>query len=163
MLTREQAIMIINQYATKEGTFVFHFSFPSSKISTDLDTTSGLYHSKLEIKKDELSYDIQQIIYNHLLKSKIVARRNNYIEFRNNEHITHLLDTIKFLENYQNQYDEMEKKDNVELNDMVNVINKIRKFEYKLIDEAEILLQIKEDIETCVVDWGKKLSNKNNW
>jgi len=163
MLTREQATMIINQYATNEGTFIFNFSFPLSVIPKDLEMENLLFLSALDVEKDEFSYDIQEIIYEHLVSSQVIRKKWNHIEYRNNEHLIHLKEYINFLENYQNQYNEMEKQDDVELKEMVNVIEKIKKFEYKLIDEAEILIKIKEDIDRCVLKWRSKLSNKNYW
>jgi hypothetical protein len=163
MLTREQAIMIINQYVTKEGTFVFNYSFPSSLVPKDLKMERWLFLSALDIEQDELSYAIQDVIYDHLLSSSIARREWNYIEFKNENHLVSITDTIKFLENYQNQFDELQKNDEADLNETIDLINKIRKIEYKIIDEAEILLKIKEDIETCVLNWGKKISDKNNW
>lgn len=163
MLTREQAIMVINQYATNKGTFVFDFSFPHSVVPKDLEMENWLFLSALDVEQDELAYAIQDIIYNHLTSSDIVKREWNHIEFKNKDHLITLKDYIKYLENYQKQYNEMEKQGDVELNDMINVIEKIRKYEYKLIDEAEILINIKEDIDKCVLEWGKKLSDKNYW
>ena len=163
MLTREQATMIINQYATNEGTFIFNFSFPLSVIPKDLEIENWLFLSALDVEKDEFSYDIQEVIYKHLVSSQVIRRKWNYIEYRNNEHLIHLKEYVKFLENYQNQYNNMEKQDNIELKEMVDVIEKIKKFEYKLIDEAEILINIKEDIDRCVLNWRKKLSNKDYW
>lgn len=163
MLTREQAIMIINHYATNEGTFVFNFSFPLSIIPKDLEIEDWIFLSALDTEKDEFSYAIQEIIYEHLLSSQIVRRKYNFIEYRNTKHLINLKEYINFLENYQKQFDEIEKQDNVDLKEMVDVIEKIKKYEYKLIDEAEILINIKEDIDRCVLNWRKKLSNKDYW
>ena len=163
LLTREQAIMIIDQYITKKGTFVFDFSFPFSAIPKDFEIENWLFRSALDIRQDELSFDVQNIVYSHLLSSKIIARKRNYIEFKNKDHIISLNDYIKYLENYQKQFDDMQDREDVELNDQINIINKIKKYEYKLIDEAEILLKIKEDIERCVLQWRKKVSDKNYW
>jgi hypothetical protein len=163
MITREQAIMIINQYSTKEGTFVFNYSFPSSLVPKDLKMERWLFLSALDVEQDELSYAIQDVIYDQLLSSDIIKREWNYIEYRNKDHLVNIIETIKYLENYQNQFDELQKKDEADLNETIDLINRIKKIEYKLIDEAEILLKIKENIETCVVEWGKKISDKNNW
>jgi hypothetical protein len=163
MLTREHAIMVINQYITDKGTFVFNYSFPISLVPKDLNMERWLFLSALDVEQDELSYAIQDVIYDHLINIDIIKRTWNHIEFRNKDHIVDMIDTIKFLENYQNQFDELQKKDETDLNETVNLINRIQKIEFKLIDEAEILLKIKEDIETCVLNWGKKISDKNNW
>ena len=163
MLTREQATMIINQYATNDGTFIFDFSFPLSVIPKDLEMENWIFLSAIDVEKDEFSYAIQEIIYEHLINSQIIRRKYNFIEYRNNEHLINLKYYIKFLENYQNKFNEMEKQTDVELEEMINVIEKIKKYEYKLIDEAEILINIKEDIDKCVLDWRKKLSNKDYW
>lgn len=163
MLTREQATMVINQYATDEGTFVFNYSFPSSLVPKNITMKRWLFLSALDVEQDELSYAIQDVIYDHLIDSNVVKRTWNYIEFRNKNHIVDIKETIKYLENYQNQFDELQKKDDTDLNETIDLINRIKKLEYKLLDEAEILLKIKEDIETCVLNWGKKISDKSNW
>lgn len=163
MLTRETAIEAIEKFITRKGTFVYNFSFPFSFIPKDLEMGNWLFQSSLDANKDSLSYDILQIIYNHLLSSNILNIEKNYIEFINTNHHISLLEIIDSLDRLQKEFNDLEKQDDIELNELIDISNKIKNYEYKLIDEAEILFNIEKDIESCLLEWKEKINNKNYW
>jgi len=122
-----------------------------------------IFNSRLVLKQKELSYGVQQIICNHLLNNIIVHCTNDFIEFINTNHTESLIDIINNLEITQQKFDEMEKLENVELNELINTVNLIRDYEYYLIDEANTLLKIKKDIDNYLLEFDNQISDINYW
>lgn len=163
MLTREHAIMVIKQYRTKEDSFLFNFLFPKEFIPKDLNMEGWRFKSALQIKKDMMLVNIERIIHNYFVDCFVLDKTERYIEFTNVTERINLIEMIEELNNLQNNFDEKEKNNELELNELIELINKIKEYEYFIIDEAEKLLKLKEDIDACVYKYGIEINEKNNW
>lgn len=160
VLMREHAITILQTYTTKENEFIFPYSFPYHLIPNDLSMAEWELNGEIEIRDYTLKLIVKYAIENFFPKSKVISQTEKEIIFIDD--LINYRKMIKDLLYAQEEFDKT-KDEEKDLATYVNQMSYIKDTELLLIEKAEKLIELKEIIDTKIIEYGNKIKDKNNW
>jgi hypothetical protein len=160
MLMREQAITILKNYTTNENEFIFPYSFPFHLVPKDLGLAEWELNGEIEMRDYTLKLIVKYAIENFFPKALVISQTDKETIFVDD--LINYRKMIKDLLYAQEEFDKT-KDDEKDIATYVNEMNFIRDTELLLIEKAEKLIELKEIIDTKIIEYGNKIKDKNNW
>jgi hypothetical protein len=160
MLLREQAITVLKNYTTEDSKFIFPYSFPYHLIPQDLDMAEWELNGEIEIRDYTLKLIVKYAVENFFPKSLVINQSEKETIF-----VDDLIDYRKIINDLLLAQEEFDKTsdDEKDIATYVNQMSYIKELELVIIDKAEVLLELKEIIETKIIEYGNQIKDKNNW